>query len=386
MKLISLLFCVWPLLAGAPLYESTTVWGVYPENKPNYRIPAIVKARHGELLVFAEKRNAGSNDIGNHDLVMKRSWNQGRTWSEETVLLDDGDRSSADPTPFVEPASGKIWLFFLRDKKEYHYIVSQDDGNTWSAPVSIHEQVTLPEWRALGTKQRFGCGPGGGAIQLQAGPKAGRILVPARHFESFEGVLATTSHVFYSDDLGKTWKIGANAGKFSNESQLVELGGGDVLASMRDGDNSLRPDRSRHLFAISGDGGESWHDFHAAKDLLSVQTEASIRRYTIAGAGGKNRLLFSNPKSHYRDAKHPYGRYNMTVRLSYDEGRTWTEGKTIYAQPSSYSDIVVLDDGTVGLIYERGPEGSTHYWDELRFVRFNLDWITDGKDSLVPHQ
>lgn len=47
----------------------------------------------------------------------------------------------------------------------------------------------------------------------------------------------------------------------------------------------------------------------------------------------------------------------------------------IHPHPSSYSDLAVLDGGTVGIIYERGPKGSDHYWDELQFARFNLEWL-----------
>ena len=44
---------------------------------------------------------------------------------------------------------------------------------------------------------------------------------------------------------------------------------------------------------------------------------------------------------------------------------------------------VVLDDMTLGYVYERGEKGSTHYWDELHFARFNLEWLTDGQDALT---
>ncbi len=44
--------------------------------------------------------------------------------------------------------------------------------------------------------------------------------------------------------------------------------------------------------------------------------------------------------------------------------------------------MAVLDDRTIGTVYERSPKGSTHYWDEIGFARFNLDWLTEGRDSL----
>ena len=34
--------------------------------------------------------------------------------------------------------------------------------------------------------------------------------------------------------------------------------------------------------------------------------------------------------------------------------------------------------------YERADKGSTHYWDELHFARFNLEWLTNGKEISTP--
>ena len=94
-----------------------------------------------------------------------------------------------------------------------------------------------------------------------------------------------------------------------------------------------------------------------------------------------NTLLFSSPASPFRQKEHPYGSYNLTVRLSHDDGETWSAERTIWAHPGSYSDIVARDDRTIGFIYERGDKGTTHYWDELHFARFNRDWLTHGKQT-----
>jgi sialidase-1 len=95
------------------------------------------------------------------------------------------------------------------------------------------------------------------------------------------------------------------------------------------------------------------------------------------------RLLFSSPASPFRQKEHPYGRYNLTIRTSLDDGRTWTAGRTVWPHPGSYSDMVVLDDQTIGYVYERADKGSDHYWDELHFVRFNLEWLANGK-AIMP--
>jgi sialidase-1 len=44
---------------------------------------------------------------------------------------------------------------------------------------------------------------------------------------------------------------------------------------------------------------------------------------------------------------------------------------------SGYSDLAVLPDGTILCLYERGASRP----DFLTLARFNLEWLTDGKDS-----
>jgi len=65
----------------------------------------------------------------------------------------------------------------------------------------------------------------------------------------------------------------------------------------------------------------------------------------------------------------------MTVRLSYDEGKTWPVAKVIYEGSAAYSDLVVLPDGGIGCLYERDG------YRKITFARFNLRWLTDGKDQ-----
>ncbi|MEO6739803.1 MAG: sialidase family protein [Chthoniobacteraceae bacterium] len=390
---------------AAPLFETTPVFPATPNNKPNYRIPAIIQAPNGDLLIIAERRNDGIGDIGDHDIVMKRSRDKGKTWGAEQMIFDDGTSTSTDLTVGLDRTNGKLWLFFLRNKKQYDYFTSSDSGATWQGPVSVHEQVTKPEWDQLkgkaedadpsssgrgaiwakGWVQRYGCGPGNAMIQLQSGAKAGRLIVPGRHREDIgEGKLRSFSHTFFSDDHGVTWKLGGTIGLHTSECQLVELANGDVRVMSRNESSEDAPDNLRHLTAISHDGGETWGDLRRAEELITPPCHGAVERFTLAPKDDKNRLLFSSPASPFRQKEHPYGRYNLTIRLSYDEGESWTAGKTIWPHPASYSDIVVLDDMTIGFVYERADKGSTHYWDEIHFAHFSLEWLTDGRDSLKP--
>ncbi len=384
------------LRAGPPLFETTCVFPIAPKNKPNYRIPSIIQAPNGDVLIITERRNDGPGDIGNHDIVMKRSRDKGKTWSTEQLILDDAERVCTDITIGLDRDTKRIWLFFLRDKKKFSFLSSDDSGATWQGPVSIHDQVIEPAWDRLqgkggddadpssggrgatwgkGWAQRYGCGPGNAMIQL----KSGRLLVPARHREDIgKGRLRSFAHDFYSDDHGATWKLGGTIGMHTSECQFVELANGDVRVMSRNESSEDAPDNLRHLTAISHDGGASWTGLRRAEELITPRCHGPVERFTL---GDKPRLLFSSPASPFRQKEHPYGRYNLTIRLSYDEGESWTAGKTIWPHPASYSDVVVFDDKTIGMVYERGDKGSTHYWDELHFARFNLEWLTDGRDS-----
>ena len=376
-----------------PLFETNRLFALFPKNRPNYRIPSIIQAPNGDVLVICEKRNDGPGDIGNHDIVMKRSSDKGKTWSSEILILDDDDHVSSDVTLGLDRQTQKIWLFFLKDKKRFAHLSSTDNGLTWVGPVIIHEQVIRAEWDGLGIGkdaelagnprgkaaqwekgwvQRYGCGPGNAAVQL----RSGRILVPARHREDMgEGHLRSFAHCFYSDDHGATWKLGGTIGIHTSECQFIELKDGSVRVISRNENSDDAPDNLRHLTAVSQDGGESWSLPERLEELITPRCHGSVERFS------EDMLLFSSPASPFRQEEHPYGRYNLTVRISRDEGASWSAGRTLWPHPGSYSDLTALGDGTVALIYERGAKGGTHYWDELHFARFNLEWLTFGREK-----
>lgn len=399
---------------AAPLFETVTVHAATPRNRPNYRIPALLTAPNGDLLLFAEKRHDGVADIGNHDISLVRSTDRGRTWSAEQTIFDDGDQTSTDLALCVDRERGRLFLFFLRNKREFAHFTSDDSGKTWQGPTSIHTQVTLPHWDGVGKRehaektkqpadekkkrsktqlweenwaQRYGIGPGVGGVQLTQEPHKGRLIVPARHrdyLKGTSGATSTFSHVFFSDDHGATWKLGPRVAQHGNECRLVELADGTLMMNMRNTTPADQPDNARRLVALSRDGGATWPVLYRDDALVSTAVHAGLRVYAPAGAGADRGLvLFSNPASAIRQTEHPYGRYNLTVRWSRDDGKTWSAGRVVYAHPSSYSDMAVLDDGTVGIVYERGPKGGKSYWDELQFARFNLEWLFDPPHTVV---
>lgn len=80
---------------------------------------------------------------------------------------------------------------------------------------------------------------------------------------------------------------------------------------------------------------------------------------------GKDMLIFTNAASTRRE--------NLTVRLSYDGGQSWAAARVIDAGPAAYSTVISLQDGSVGVLYERGEADP---YERITFARFDPAWVT----------
>lgn len=351
----------------------TTVWQSGTGGYHTYRIPALVVTPQGTVLAFCEGRKLGQGDAGDIDLLVKRSSDNGKTWSEQAVIWDDGANTCGNPCPVVDTETGKVWIFCTwnlgrdrehqiinghsKDTRRVFLMSSEDDGNTWSKPKTITDDVKKPDWTWYAT------GPGSG-IQIQKGRYAGRLVLACDHIEA--NTKNYYSHVVYSDDHGKTWNLGGRTPHHQvNECEVVELSDGRLMLNMRNYDRS----QTLRQRAFSRDGGVTWEDQGFDKMLIEPICQASIQRYSWADRADESVILFSNPASRKR--------VNMTVRASIDEGKTWTEGITLHAGPSAYSDLAVLTDGTAACLYERGNHSP---YEQIALARFTLqDLHTDDE-------
>ncbi len=358
-----------PAAANGPQY--TNVFTSGQEGYHSFRIPSLIVTQKKTLLAFCEGRKTSRSDHGDLDLVLKRSSDMGKTWSRLQVVYEEGGSKKVtigNPCPVIDRATGTIWLPFCRDNDDVFVTHSSDDGKTWSKPVEITGDVKRPDWGWYAT------GPGVG-IHLSRGPHKGRLVIPSDHKRPVDGKQEFFSHVIYSDDAGKSWKLGGVLPKHTNECQVVELEDGSLMINMRNywGRNGGRPDRGgRRTTAISRDGGESWQELTFDTTLIEPICQASFLRYTTKRQHGKNRLLFSNPASKKT-------RHRLNVRLSHDEGKTWPLSRVLHAGPSAYSCLTVLPDKSIGCLYEGGTKTA---YDHIRFARFTLDWLSNGKDRV----
>jgi len=315
-----------------------------------FRIPAIITTTKGTILAFAEGRKNGRSDTGDIDLVMKRSEDNGISWSELVVIWDDGENVCGNPAPVVDKMTGTIHLLSTWNLGEDHereiiegtssdtrrvfVLNSADDGLTWSVPEEITQTVKLENWTWYAT------GPCHG-IQLSRGAHKGRLLIPCDHIEAESKKYY--SHTIYSDDHGKSWVLGGTTPQDQvNESTVAELPDGRVILNMRNYDRSQK---SRKV-AFSKDGGESWSDISADHTLIEPICQASL---LMVGKeeDEKQTLLFSNPADENN-------RQNMTLRISWDEGSSWARSMVLHDGPAAYSDMTRLSNGNLGCFYEAG--------------------------------
>ena len=334
----------------------------------SFRIPAIVKAPNGDLLAIGEGRVRHAGDFGNIDLVMKRSSDNGNTWSSLEVIVDADSLQAGNPAPVVDrldPAypQGRIFLFYntgnnhenevrkAKGSRQVWYITSIDQGRSWSAPVNItgqvHRQGAPDDWRSYANT------PGHG-LQLEKGAYRGRLYIAANHSagEPLPAFNDYRAHGFYSDDHGKSFRLSESVSiPGSNESTAAELSDDRLLLNSRNqaGDKRLR------IISSSRNSGQQWDSSYFDQQLIDPVCQGSL--LNIGWFRGRAMLAFSNLASRtYRDS--------LTLRISKDEGKTWSTWLLIDHQPdlhagdtrkdyTAYSDLVLVNKKRIGVLYER---------------------------------
>lgn len=338
------------------IINKTNVYIAGANDINTYRIPSIIRMMNNELLAFCEGRKESMGDSGSIGIYVKRSSNNGETWSDQIEIISDGVNTFGNPNPVMDRNTGKIHLLcnfnYSADEEVkiragegvricYH-LYSEDNGYSWSKPRDITSYVKKPDWswHAAGPchaiQTNSGCFVFGGNHAY---------ISNSTTSENYDGY----SFTMYSDDNCQTFKVSPDVSPETNECSVAQLKDGRLYINMRSQQHNNR------FVAYSNDDGANWTDFRADKSLLDPHCQGS----TLAV---DDKLYFCNDNSLTRD--------HLTLRVSNDNGKSWGESLLIHEGHSAYSDLVQIDNETIGCLYEYGD--IEHCYEKIGFAIIKL--------------
>ena len=356
------------MTAGAPSQVDVFVAG--EGGYHTYRIPSIIATPRGTLLAFAEARRAGAGRRRRH-----RSRAAAKPRRRRLVVADAGRRETTgpntfgNPCPVIDSRTGIVWLLTTQNlgvDRERDIIAgtsqgtrtvwvmkSDDDGETWSAPVEITSSVKRPRLDVVrhGPRRRH---PDRVRAAGDPGePRGGRHRrCIARTCSS-----ATTS----GRALAARRERRAPAPTRARSSSFAD---GRLLLNMRN--HPPKPENYR-LVATSDDGGRTLFDRAARSPRSSSRRRRPASSACAMPAASSRRSAAVSP---IRPAR---GASGMTVRLSEDEGASWAARarRARGARPPIRASGRFAG-GASGLLYERGDRSpyETHH---VRAVHHRLD-------------
>ena len=303
------------------------------ENNPEvscYRIPSIITATNGDLIAAIDERVPSCGDLKwsrDINIVIRKSSDNGKTWGKIEKIIDYPlGQSASDPSMILDKQTNTIFLFYnymdLDNQKNIYYlkyISSNDNGKSWSKPVDITNQISKENW-----KNDFKFITSGRGIQTKNGTLL-HCLVN----------LQKGTHVFGSNDNGKTWFITETPTSPGDESKIVELNDGSWMVNSRVNKLGYRYSH------FSNDDGKTWIS-KKEESIIDPGCNGSLIRYSH---GEKNLLLLTNINNKKE-------RKEIVLRYSIDEGKSWSNPKIIYNGEAAYSSMTVMENGSLGLFFE----------------------------------
>ena len=391
--------------ASDKVTENTTLYAKWTQNttvdvqdlwksktdRPNdfYRIPALAVTKDGTLLAVTDLRYTANSDLGfNHgiDLLIKRSEDNGKTWSGDTNItkIPDGDHNGyGDAAIVADRESNDVLIlcvhgnvFYPNGTHSNHLkaiqFVSHDGGKTFLEKKDISDTIFgfNSTWKSLFF--------GSGRIMQSRYIKAGS------HYRIYSALLSLHygNAVVYSDDFGSTWKLLGDASTSpipdGDEAKVEELPDGGVLLSSRKDNGRLV---SIFTYNNPNIGAGRW----SAKETLNLGS----------GRGTNGEILIVKARK-TTGAKEPaylafqslpgiWDRKNVTIywrelpkgTISVNDFVLAAEWNSYLVQTgdSAYSTMDVQRDGGIGFLYERNTRGLDY---DIAYKNLPIDVITNG--------
>ncbi len=335
---------------GSPLNVATTIATASEWQASQIKTPLLLRVGKSKYMLFSSADTGGdfASTATVFYYVLTVNADYSVTKSAPTVFLEGGvdesgsfTRISAAPL-LVETGihTGRLYIYYIKRygtiKDETWYKYSDDMGVSWSDEMPMTPYLpNMEQWRLVAT------GPATG-VQIKNGENAGRLVIPCWHAtpEYPNSQIGLTSFLLLSDDGGETYYVGAsstNAG--SNECDVVEFGeNGELMLLTRNATTS----KTRE---VSYDGGITLKD---KKTIDSIET-AKIQSCLLST---RNSYDISVPKIIVSTPSSGTTRNDMTIFISYDNGKTFDLKKKVNVGSASYSAIEVVDESHLIVAYE----------------------------------
>lgn len=351
-----------------------------------WRIPAMVVLHHqqgenasknGRVVTMADNRFNHNGDLPNHiDVYERHSDDNGATWSTHKMVVGTdadhalvGGNHGFGDVSLVECASGKIVAIMVGGPGYFQstpsnpivptIITSTDGGDTWSTPRTLTDELYKTTYNEGAVQGSFAGSGRGLMLQRQKDKQLnGRIMFAMSHRFIVNGKRSIQEYIIYSDDEGNTWKFSTqSAYNGGDESKLVELADGTVMISVRQS--------GQRGYNTSTDGGVTWGKQAKWTD--------------ISGNGCNGDILYVNKHVLLHSYPNNDSRKNVTIKASFDGGKSWSSPYVVCAPGSSYSTMDVTKDGDIAIFYEDNA-CSTGF--VLNYVVLPTSFIYEGTPSL----
>lgn len=321
-----------------------------------WRIPAMVVLHHqqgenasknGRVVTMADNRFDHNTDLPSHiDVYERHSDDNGATWSTHKMVVGTeadhalvGGYHGFGDVSLVECASGKIVAIMVGGPGYFGstpsnpivptIITSTDGGDTWSTPRTLTNELYQTTYTEGAVQGSFAGSGRGLMLQRQKDEQLnGRIMFAMSHRFANNNV---QEYIIYSDDEGNTWKFSTqSAYSGGDESKLVELADGTVMISVRQS--------GQRGYNKSTDGGVTWGTQAKWADIDGNACNGDILYVN------KHVMLHSYPNNGSRK--------NVTIKASFDGGKSWSNPYVVCAPSSCYSTMDVTKDGDIAIFYE----------------------------------
>lgn len=369
MKFISSLLSALLLSSLAYASESIITLNVDPTPEfPRNSEGSFATLASGRIIFIYSQFYGGAADESPARLVRIHSDDQGRTWSAPVTVVENTGGNNVMSVSLLRLASGKLAMFYCLKNSwldcRPHMRISTDDGSTWSEAKLIQQ---APGYFVLNNDR---------VIQLTTG----RLIVPLA-FHRSRGSDPHSSKSFdaraiatwlYSDDEGSTWTESASwwampvpSGSGLQEPGVVELADGSIFSWCRTSNGGQYGFRST-------DAGKTFSPPEPT-EMKSPNGPASIKRLP----GSSDLLAIYNDHSGMFPFP-PKKRNPFVAAISTDGGKSFPQRKLIENDPDGlYHYTAIHFVGDAMLIGYCAGDSKVGALNRLRIRRITLDWLRE---------